>query len=231
MRILVIASNGKLKTQLKQHLLSLNYEVLSSSSTNEAFLTFKDRKPDLIIIDLNLSSYNGLVLCKKFRNESTIPIVILSTFSNIEDRLAGFASGATDYIMKPFSIKELAARVNALLNLVGSTKTNAKKKQATFSIGNIVFDSVKQQVYRDKSTVKLTRIESELLELLSLNAGYSLSRPVILKNIWGYIPERSVDLRVVDVYIVRLRSKIEEVPAAPELILTVRGVGYKLPKH
>ena len=231
MKILVITANEKVKSQLKQHLLQLNYEVLSESFANKAFLKFKAEKPDLVILDLILNDYDELELCRKIRAETAIPIIILSAFGTIQDRLTGFTAGATDYIIKPFSIKELAARINALLHSVGAPNPNSQKNQTNFSIANISFDRIKQQVYRGKRTIKLTKIESKLLELLILNAGQHLSRPTILDKIWGYTPERPMDLRAVDVYIARLRAKIEEIPSKPELILTVRGLGYKLPKH
>nr|YP_010930372.1 ompR [Ochrosphaera neapolitana]WKK50100.1 ompR [Ochrosphaera neapolitana] len=174
-----------------------------------------------------LPKLNGYEVCGELRKESNVPIIMLTALGNISDRIMGLEFGADDYIIKPFSPKELEARIRAVLRRTAITVENGKlnsKKQ--IQIKNLLIDLHKRQIFLKGRQIHLTGLEFNLLELLLDNAGYLLSRTYILSIIWGYIPERYVDTRVVDVHISKLRSKLEDDPSNPALILTVRGNGY-----
>jgi OmpR family response regulator RpaB len=139
----------------------------------------------------------------------------------------GLDSGADDYIIKPFSPKELESRIRSVLRRFNSNNsTSSKKNKIVLKTNNLVINLNTRQVSKNGLVIKLTNIECNILELLINNHGKKLSRSMILNNVWGYIPQRIVDTRIVDVHIARLRSKIEEDAANPDLIITERGVGY-----
>ena len=157
---------------------------------------------------------------------------MLTALGGISDRVTGLELGADDYVIKPFSPKELEARIRSVLRRTQKPVTQ-KANSEIFYMGNLKIDTLKRQVFKSNRRIKLTGTEFNLLELLINRAGERLTRTLILDKIWGYIPERYVDTRLVDVHISRLRSKLEEDPSNPELILTARGTGYmfqKIPK-
>ena len=164
--------------------------------------------------------------------ESKVPIIMLTALGGISDRVTGLELGADDYVIKPFSPKELEARIRSVLRRTQKPVTQ-KANSEIFYMGNLKIDTLKRQVFKSNRRIKLTGTEFNLLELLINRAGERLTRTLILDKIWGYIPERYVDTRLVDVHISRLRSKLEEDPSNPDLILTARGTGYmfqKIPK-
>ena len=165
--------------------------------------------------------------------ESSVPIIMLTALGDISDRVMGLELGADDYVMKPFSPKELEARVRAVLRRLESTAsiTNHNTNQNILQIGALAIDTNKRQVFKGTERVKLTGMEFNLLELLVMKAGERLSRSMILDRVWGYTPERYLDTRVVDVHISRLRSKLEEDPSNPDLIITARGTGYMFQRY
>ena len=157
---------------------------------------------------------------------------MLTALGGISDRVTGLELGADDYVIKPFSPKELEARIRSVLRRTQKPVTQ-KANSEIFYMGNLKIDTLKRQVFKSNRRIKLTGTEFNLLELLINRAGERLTRTLILDKIWGYIPERYVDTRLVDVHISRLRSKLEEAPSNPDLILTARGTGYmfqKIPK-
>jgi OmpR family response regulator RpaB len=157
---------------------------------------------------------------------------MLTALGGISDRVTGLELGADDYVIKPFSPKELEARIRSVLRRTQKPVTQ-KANSEIFYMGNLKIDTLKRQVFKSNRRIKLTGTEFNLLELLINRAGERLTRTLILDKIWGYIPERYVDTRLVDVHISRLRSKLEEDPSNPDLILTARGTGYmfqKIPK-
>nr|WKK50210.1 Ycf27 [Ochrosphaera neapolitana] len=170
---------------------------------------------------------DGYEVCCELRKTSNVPIIILTALGDISDRVMGLEFGADDYIIKPFSPKELEARIRAVLR---RTKTNTEPEKLgpkkKIQIKNLLIDLNKRQVFKKGKPVHLTGLEFNLMEFLIDHMGNPLPRTHILNTVWGYIPERYVDTRVVDVYISKLRSKLEDNASKPDLILTVRGNGY-----
>jgi len=160
-----------------------------------------------------------------------VPIIFLSALDSISERVAGLDLGADDYLPKPFSPKELEARIATILRRVGQGSAASEPREPTpgtgvMRLGDLVVDTNRRQVTRDGQRIALTYTEFSLLELLFREPGRVVPRAEILEQLWGYPPRRAADLRVVDVYVARLRGKLEPDPRNPELILTVRGTGY-----
>jgi OmpR family response regulator RpaB len=198
-----------------------------ANNGEEALDIFRKEQPNVIILDIMLPKLNGYKVCSEIRKESKVPIIMLTALGDISDRVTGLELGADDYVIKPFSLKELEARIRSVLRRVNNGHIfNANENSSILTIGNIEIDTNKRQVLKNNKQVKLTGIEFNLLKLLVNKAGERLSRASILTDIWGYTPERYIDTRVVDVHISRLRSKLEEDPSNPDLILTARGTGY-----
>jgi DNA-binding response OmpR family regulator len=151
---------------------------------------------------------------------------MLSALSTIADRITGLDLGADDYLAKPFSPKELEARIHTILRRVEDHHLPTPVPQGVVQIGCVEIDTNRRQVFRDGRRVPLTYTEFSLLEMLFRNPGETIPRAQILQELWGYPPRRAADLRVVDVYVARLRAKLETDPRNPELIITVRGTGY-----
>jgi OmpR family response regulator RpaB len=151
---------------------------------------------------------------------------MLTALGDVADRITGLELGADDYVVKPFSPKELEARIRCVLRRVEKEAVSGIPNTGVIEIGNLRIDTNKRQVLQDNERIRLTGMEFSLLELLVSRSGEAFSRGEILRKVWGYTPERHVDTRVVDVHISRLRSKLEDDPANPELILTARGTGY-----
>ena len=169
---------------------------------------------------------DGYGVCQELRKESDVPIVMLTALGDVADRITGLELGADDYVVKPFSPKELEARIRCVLRRIGKEGAAGIPNSGLIQINDIRIDTNKRQVFRGDERIRLTGMEFSLLELLVGRSGEPFSRGEILKEVWGYTPERHVDTRVVDVHISRLRSKLEDDPANPELILTARGTGY-----
>lgn len=231
-KLLIVDSDESIRKVLATRLTTLGYKVLTASNGKDALHIFDKEDLDMVILDIVLPKLDGYEICQKLRRKSQIPIIILSSLNSMSDRILGLELGADDYIIKPFSPKELEVRIRSLLRrTITYTQPRPQKKQYSLSIGNLVIDLQKQQVFRNHFKINLTTIEFSLFELLLKNAGNQLSRSEILDNIWGYTPERDVDTRIVDVHISRLRSKLEEDPSNPDLIITIRGIGYMFQKY
>ncbi len=225
-KILIIDNEIETGQLLKRRLTNLGYTVILTLTVNDALVSFTRECFDLVIIDIILPKLDGYEICRKIRNTSKVPIILLSALGSIQNRIMGLDLGADDYIIKPFSPKELEARIRSVLRRYTIHHILARKGKKNLEIGNLVINLNKRFVFKNNLEIKLTSIESNVLELLVNNAGKELSRTMILDNVWGYTPQRIVDTRIVDVHISRLRSKIEENPSDPDLIITVRGIGY-----
>jgi OmpR family response regulator RpaB len=226
-KILVISGEIEVGLFLKKRLTALDYTVLLISNTNLALRHCANEQFDLVISDVILSNLDGYEVCRKIRQTSKIPIILLSSLGNIKNLIMGLDLGADDFLIKPFSPKELEARIRVLLRRYGiHNKLPDKRKKNTFKIGSLVINLNTKLVSKNGFNIKLTNIEYSLLELLVNNAGKKMSRTIILDNVWGYTPQRMVDIRIVDVHIARLRAKIEEDTSNPEFIMTARGIGY-----
>ena len=231
-KILVADDEINIRRILETRLSIRGYKVFLAADGEEAIIMFKKERPNLVILDLMLPKIDGYGVCRELRKESKVPIIMLTALGGISDRVTGLELGADDYVIKPFSPKELEARIRSVLRRTQKPVTQ-KANSKIFYMGNLKIDTLKRQVFKSNRRIKLTGTEFNLLELLINRAGERLTRTLILDKIWGYIPERYVDTRLVDVHISRLRSKLEEDPSNPDLILTARGTGYmfqKIPK-
>jgi OmpR family response regulator RpaB len=224
-KILVVDEQLSIRQILKTRLSMLGYKVILAANGEEALFLFNKENPNLLILDIMLAKIDGYEVCREIREQSQVPIIILTALGDTADRVFGFDLGADDYVMKPFSPRELEARIRAILRRTKSN-SNLAVDPNILQIANLVINIRKRQVFKGSKRIKLTGMEFNLLELLVNKAGERLSRISILDNVWGYIPERYLDTRVVDVHISRLRFKLEEDPTNPDFILTARGTGY-----
>jgi OmpR family response regulator RpaB len=231
-KILVAEERISTSQFLKNQLKLLGYEVFLVNNGKDALFIFTREDPDIVLLNANLPKIDGYEVCSKIRENSRVPIIMLSPFSNISDRILGLELGADDYLIKPFSPRELESRIKSILRRSNlQNKISPKKRQQNIQLGNLFIDMSTRIGSRGRTKIKLSNIEYSILELLIENAGKKLSRTMILENIWGYKPERFIDTRIVDVHISRLRSKIEENPSNPDLIITARGSGYIFHKY
>ena len=225
-KILIVDNEIPIRQLLQARLSNLGYKVFLTSNGKDAIISFIKEQPDIIILDLILPKLDGYAVCRKIREQSDIPIIILTTLDNISDQVLDLGLEVNDYVTKPFSPKELEFRIRSVLYNYNLQVNKSLTRKKIFQINELIVDMDKKVVSKTNRIIKLTETEFNLLELLIENAGNTLSRLTILENIWGYTPERYTDTRLIDVYISKLRLKIEENSRNPDLILTVRGVGY-----
>ncbi|MCR4428707.1 MAG: response regulator transcription factor [Caldiserica bacterium] len=220
--ILVVEDEERISNLIKLYLEREGFSVLLAQEGNEALKVFKEKRPDLVILDLMLPGIDGLEICRLIRQSSTVPILILTAKDEETDKVVGLSIGADDYITKPFSPKELVARVKAHLR---RTKYWQAPKEEILGDGRIKIDTGSRQVWLNGKEVKLTALEFDLLKTLASSPSRVFSREQLLDLVWGV--NYFGDPRVVDVHIGNIRKKIERDPSAPEIIKTVRDVGYK----
>ncbi len=228
-KILVVDDEASIRRILETRLKMAGYNVVTAEDGEEAIELFNKTNPDIVILDVMMPKMDGYGVTREIRRVSDIPIIILTALGDVSERITGLELGADDYVIKPFSPKELEARVKAVLRRTVSkdiTVPTGKTTKNVITTGNIKIDTARRQVYRKNERIRLTGMEFSLLELLVNNSGTAYSRNEILQHVWAYPPDHRIDTRVVDVHISRLRSKLETDPANPELILTARGIGY-----
>jgi len=228
-KILVVDDEASIRRILETRLKMAGYNVVTAEDGEEAVELFNKTNPDLVILDVMMPKMDGYGVTREIRRVSDIPIIILTALGDVSERITGLELGADDYVIKPFSPKELEARVKAVLRRTVSkdiTVPAGKTTKNVITTGQIKIDTARRQVYRKNERIRLTGMEFSLLELLVNNSGQAYSRNEILQHVWAYPPDHRIDTRVVDVHISRLRSKLETDPANPELILTARGLGY-----
>ncbi len=229
--ILVVDDEPAVLRVLMTRLQLAGYRVISANDGEEALEVFHNESPDLVVLDVMLPKLDGFAVCRRLRAESCVPIIFLTALEAISEKVAGLDLGADDYLSKPFSPKELEVRIATILRRVGPGSSIAEPRdlpvgQGVLRVGDLVVDTNRRQVSRAGARIGLTYTEFSLLELLFREPGRVVPRAEILEQLWGYPPRRAADLRVVDVYVARLRGKLEPDPRNPELILTVRGIGY-----
>jgi len=229
--LLVVDDEAAVRRVLVMRLQLAGYRVVCAEDGEQALELFHREAPDLVVLDVMLPKLDGFAVCRRLRAESCVPIIFLSAVEAISERVAGLDLGADDYLPKPFSPKELEARIATILRRVGRGAAVVETRelptgQGVMRLGELVVDTNRRQVTQAGERVNLTYTEFSLLELLFREPGRIVPRAEILEQLWGYPPRRSADLRVVDVYVARLRGKLEPDPRNPELILTVRGIGY-----
>nr|YP_010337082.1 regulatory component of sensory transduction system [Pseudoerythrocladia kornmannii]UNJ16667.1 regulatory component of sensory transduction system [Pseudoerythrocladia kornmannii] len=226
-KILVVDDEASIRRILETRLSMIGYDVVTAENGEEALMIFRREYPSLVVLDVMMDKLDGYGVCQELRKESDIPIIMLTALGDVSDRITGLELGADDYVVKPFSPKELEARIRSVLRRTDKVSVNPGiPSSGVINIGFLKVDTNKKQVYKNNERVRLTGMEFSLLELLVSKAGEAFSRAAILQQVWGYTPERHVDTRVVDVHISRLRAKLEEDPGNPDLILTARGTGY-----
>jgi len=186
---------------------------------DRALAAFRSTKPDLVLLDLMLPGTDGIDICRQIRAESGTPIVMLTARGDTVDVVLGLECGADDYIIKPFKPKELVARMRARL------RRNDAVESEVLHIGDVTIDVAGHVVSRDGVPVPLTPLEFDLLAALARKPGHVFTREQLLEQVWGY--RHAADTRLVNVHVQRLRAKVERDPERPELVVTVRGVGYK----
>ena len=226
--ILIVDDETSIRSVLATRLAMVGYEVLTAGDGEAALDVFHRCAPDLVILDVMLPKGDGYSVCKAIRSVSDAPIIMVSALANLTDRIAGLELGADDYIVKPFSVKELEARIHSILRRFQPSSHPKLGAPQVICVGELQIDEDKRRVYKGKQRVYLTEIEFKLLNLLANHSGFAVSRDQLLQEIWGYRPRDFFDTRVIDVHVSRLRNKIETDPKNPEYILTVRGEGYML---
>ena len=220
--ILVVDDERKIVTVLKGYLEQAGYRVVTAGDGQMALTTFRHAKPDLVILDLMLPGIDGLDVCRTLRRESSVPIIMLTARAEEADRLIGLELGADDYVVKPFSPREVVLRVRAILRRVEGEGAASEILQAC----SITLDLAAHQATAAGQAVELTPMEFELLAALVRSPGRTFSRAQLLQQIQDS-PLDGFD-RTIDVHIRNIRTKIEADPKNPRVILTVYGIGYKL---
>lgn len=224
-RILIVEDDLAILRGLKDNLEYESYEVLTATDGEEGYGLIREKKPDLIILDLMLPKMSGYELCRKVREEGlTTPILMLTARGEEVDRVLGLDLGADDYLTKPFSVPELLARIRAILRRVRQSKTGDLPKELHFD--EVAIDFRRFEAQKAGKTIKMSRKEFGILRLLAARVGEVVTRDELLDEVWGY--DQYPTTRTVDNHMALLRSKLEKDPSHPQRLLTVHGVGYKL---
>ena len=218
-RVLVVDDDAALSEMLGIVLRGEGFEPVFCVDGAAAVGAFRDTRPDLVLLDLMLPGRDGIDVCRAIRAESGTPIVMLTAKTDTVDVVLGLESGADDYIVKPFKPKELVARIRARIRRNDETPAQA------LLIGDLEIDVAGHTVKRGDEFLSLTPLEFDLLVCLARKPGQVFTREVLLQEVWGY--RHAADTRLVNVHVQRLRAKVEIDPERPEIVQTVRGVGYK----
>jgi DNA-binding response OmpR family regulator len=222
-KILVVDDEQPIIDVLTYNLKRAHYEVLVARDGESALSQALAECPDLIILDLMLPKLDGIEVCRQIRSERDVPIIMLTARDEEIDRVLGLELGADDYAVKPFSVRELLARVKAVLR---RTQQGQETAQTVIHAGDLTVDMGRYEAHLGPEKLDLTTLEFEMLHTLAKNREHVLTREQLLQQVWGY--DYLGDHRVVDAVIKRLRAKLREADPDHELIVTIRGVGYKL---
>jgi DNA-binding response OmpR family regulator len=222
--ILLVDDEDSVQKLLAYPLEREGFRVLQARDGEEALMRFAAEDVDLVVLDIMLPKLDGLEVCKRLRAESEVPIIMLTARDDELDKVLGLELGADDYITKPFSIREFRSRVRALLRRAAAARQPGPEGDV-ISVGDLAIDLSRRTVEVQGRRVQLTYVEFELLRILASHAGRVYSRRMMLEALWGGADYR--EPRTIDVHVRHLREKLEPDPAAPEYILTVRGVGYR----
>lgn len=235
-KILVVEDEPALQETLEYNLTRQGYQVFQATDGQSAIKLARQERPDLVILDLMLPGIDGFEVCRLLRQEMSQPIFMLTARDEEVDKIVGLEMGADDYMTKPFSMRELLARVKALLRReriirqeiaaeVEGEAADGARQQRPLAFGNLTIDQVRREVVLDGKVLRVKPKEFDLLVFLARNQGIALSRDLILERVWGW--EHDGSSRTVDVHVRWLREKIEPDPAEASRIVTVRGIGYR----
>ena len=236
--ILIVDDEQKIVDLLVHNLTREGYNTIEANDGQTAVDIALEKRPDLILLDVMLPRMDGLTVCKKIKNAYNVPILMVSAKDDELDKIVGLELGADDYITKPFSVREVVARVKANLRKVEASmeaKTVAQKsdekkeakKASMIKVGSLVLDLEKYEVHIDGKVINLTLREFEVLKFLAQQPGQVVTREALLERVWGY--EYYGDIRTVDVTVRRIRERIEKDTSNPQILITKRGVGYYIP--
>jgi two-component system, OmpR family, response regulator MtrA len=218
-RVLVVDDDTALAEMLGIVLRGEGFDTSFCGDGAQALEAFRSSRPDLVLLDVMLPGKDGIEVCRQIRAESGVPIVMLTAKTDTVDVVLGLESGADDYVVKPFKPKELIARVRARL------RRTDEPAPEVLEVGDLTIDVAGHSVRRDGQVIPLTPLEFDLLVALARKPWQVFTREVLLEQVWGY--RHAADTRLVNVHVQRLRSKVERDPERPEIVVTVRGVGYK----
>jgi len=219
-RILVVDDDASTAEMLQMILRQEGYETRWCARGDQAMEAFRTVRPDLVLLDLMLPGRDGVDVCRDIRAQSGVPIVMLTAKSDTSDVVDGLEAGADDYVAKPFKPRELVARIRTRL------RHPAARGPETWRVGDLTIAAQAHTVKRNGQPIPLTPLEFDLLVALARRPHQVLSREQLLYEVWGY--RHSADTRLVNVHVQRLRAKIERDPDNPEVVVTVRGVGYRI---
>ena len=225
-KILIVEDDTNLLATLKYNLEKEAYEAFAAVDGAKAVETARIVKPDLIILDVMLPIMSGFEVCRVLRKEMNVPILMLTAKTDEMDKVVGLEIGADDYMTKPFSMRELLARIRAVLRRTRITVSESTIEETVLRIKDLEIDAARHRVLLGETALDLTPKEFDLLVFLARNKGFVFSREKLLEKVWGY--DYTGDTRTVDVHIRWLRQKIEANSQKPEYLITVRGTGYKL---
>ncbi|MGO0575134.1 MtrAB system response regulator MtrA [Ornithinimicrobium panacihumi] len=217
--ILVVDDDQALAEMLGIVLRKEGYDVATCGDGGRAVPMFRELRPDLVLLDVMLPTQDGIEVARQLRLESGVPIVMLTARTDTKDVVAGLEAGADDYVVKPFKPQELLARIRARLRRVDTGD------DGRLQVGDVIIDVAGHEVTRDGQPIPLTPLEFDLLVALASKPSQVFDRESLLEQVWGY--RHAGDTRLVNVHVQRLRSKIEKDPENPQVVVTVRGVGYK----
>jgi two-component system alkaline phosphatase synthesis response regulator PhoP len=223
-KILIIEDNPGIQMSLMDQFEAEGYSVFISGNSNDGLKMVKDHNPDLIILDIMLPGMDGYEVCKKIRMEgNTTPVIMLTVKDQEIDKILGLELGADDYVTKPFSVRELSARVKTIFRRIGEYSGES----SSCNIGETFLDFRKYEATKKGIKIDFTPLEFQLLQFFIQNRGRVLSRTELLDHVWGK-QNTVVSLRTIDTHIASIRKKLEDDASKPEFIINIRGVGYKL---
>ena len=222
--ILLVEDEAAYRDTLAFNLRSDGYDVVAVADGREAVDVFERVQPDIVLLDLMLPGLSGTEVCRQIRQKSTVPVIMLTAKDSEIDKVVGLEIGADDYVTKPYSYRELVARMRAVLRRGAGDEGDGA--EAAITVGRVTMNTDRHEVKIDGEAVAMPLREFELLELFMRNANRVLTRGQIIDRIWG--PNYVGDTKTLDVHVKRVRSKIEVDPSSPQMLKTVRGLGYKL---
>ena len=225
--ILIAEDEVHIRSALRRNLINAGYDVILAADGEEAMAQFREYAIDLVVLDVLMPKLDGLQVCQLIRQESDVPIIIATVLGTPSDRVNGLELGANDYIVKPFSSRELIARIRTILRRVSPEKSRSAMRfsEPALRVGDLTLYAQTRKAYGKNGRIRLTEIEFYILYLLAQSPGEIFARDSILRRVWGYTDEADLETKALDVHISRLRTKLS---ASTVSIMTIQGRGYML---